>query len=207
MIRSEIIDMAKRLIMQGEIDPLWSNTEWSIFFDEAVDIIHEALVDSESGYFEVRDFKIEPDEETRSYPLPEDFYSMIYCRDSLGKLEHLDKNEERKYETAGYIIVDDSILLRNIGTNILKPIFIDYYRLPKEMPEYEGGSDLGNSASNKEEDFTPDPPLNTLRGARTIARVIQLLAQNKDQTVTEAVMAHISKVVDRFTDRLSNRQF
>lgn len=206
MIRSDIINLAKKLIMQGDIDPLWSNAEWSLFFDEAVDIIHEALVDSESGYFEVRDFFIEPDEDGLGYTLPDDFYSMIYVRDPEGKLEHLDRNEEHEYKTAGYIIVDNRIYLRNIEKVPYRPLTIDYYRLPKEMPLYEGGSDLGNSVSNNPEDFIPDPPLDTERGAKVLARILQYLAQNKDGTMTEAVSGHIKRIVDRFTDRLYQRQ-
>lgn len=204
MIRSDIINLAKKLIMQGDIDPLWSNAEWSLFFDEAVDIIHEALVDSDSGYYQVRDFMIEPDE-NNEYQLPEDFYSMIHVRDSLGRLEHLTPDEERKYGTTGYIILGDRLLIRNADAR-LTPIYIDYYRLPKTMPLYEGGSDEGNSISNNPEDFIPDPPLNTEKGGRVLARIIQYIAQNKDGTNTEIITAHINKVVDRFTDRLYQRQ-
>ena len=204
MIRSDIIKLAKKLIMQGDIDPLWSDAEWSLFFDEAVDLIHEALVDSETGFYEVRDYKIEPDEEG-IYQLPEDFYSMIYVRDSMGRLEHLTIDEEHNYGTTGYIIIGNSLEIRNADSR-LTPIYIDYYKLPKSMPLYEGGSDEGNSVSNNPGDFIPDPPLDTDRGAKVIARVLQYLAQNKDGTMTEAVAGHINKVVDRFTDRLYQRQ-
>ncbi|MBP5468380.1 MAG: hypothetical protein J6Z11_03960 [Candidatus Riflebacteria bacterium] len=204
MIRSDIINLAKKLIMQGDIDPLWSNAEWSLFFDEAVDLVHEALVDSETGYFEVRDYMIEPDEEGK-FQLPEDFYSMIYARDSLGKLEHLTIDEERNNGTTGYIILGDRLEIRNADSR-LTPVYIDYYRLPKTMPLYEGGSDEGNSVSNNIEDFIPDPPLDTERGAKVLARILQYLAQNKDGTMTEAVSGHINRIVDRFTDRLYQRQ-
>ena len=161
MIRSDIINLAKKLIMQGDIDPLWSNEEWSMFFDEAVDIVHEALVDSETGFYEVRDYVIEPDENGK-YQLPEDFYSMIFVRDSMGRLEHLSVDVERNYGTTGYIILGDVLEIRNADSR-LTPIYIDYYKLPKSMPIYEGGSDEGNSVSNNPDDFVPDPPLNTLR--------------------------------------------
>ncbi len=74
------------------------------------------------------------------------------------------------------------------------------------MPLYEGGSDEGNSLSNNIEDFIPDPPLDTERGAKVLARILQYLAQNKDGTMTEAVSGHINRIVDRFTDRLYQRQ-
>lgn len=204
MIRSDIINLAKKLIMQGDIDPLWSNEEWSMFFDEAVDIVHEALVDSETGFYEVRDYVIEPDENGK-YQLPEDFYSMIFVRDSMGRLEHLSVDIERNYGTTGYIILGDVLEIRNADSR-LTPIYIDYYKLPKSMPIYEGGSDEGNSVSNNPDDFVPDPPLNTLRGAKVLARILQYLAQNKDGTMTESVAGHINKIVDRFTDRLYQRQ-
>ena len=204
MIRSDIINLAKKLIMQGDIDPLWSNEEWSMFFDEAVDIVHEALVDSETGFYEVRDYVIEPDENGK-YQLPEDFYSMIFVRDSMGRLEHLSVDVERNYGTTGYIILGDVLEIRNADSR-LTPIYIDYYKLPKSMPIYEGGSDEGNSVSNNPDDFVPDPPLNTLRGAKVLARILQYLAQNKDGTMTETVAGHINRIVDRFTDRLYQRQ-
>lgn len=204
MIRSDIISLAKKLIMQGDIDPLWSNEEWSMFFDEAVDLVHEALVDSETGFYEVRDYVIEPDENGK-YQLPEDFYSMIYVRDSIGRLEHLSMDEERKHGTTGYIILGDILEIRNADSR-LTPIYIDYYKLPKSMPVYEGGSDEGNSVSNNPDDFVPGPPLDTLRGAKVLARILQYLAQNKDGTMTETVAGHINKIVDRFTDRLYQRQ-
>ena len=204
MIRSDIINLAKKLIMQGDIDPLWSNEEWSMFFDEAVDLVHEALVDSETGFYEVRDYVIEPDENGK-YQLPEDFYSMIFVRDSMGRLEHLSIDVERNYGTTGYIILGDVLEIRNADSR-LTPIYIDYYKLPKSMPIYEGGSDEGNSVSNNPDDFVPDPPLNTLRGAKVLARILQYLAQNKDGTMTETVAGHINRIVDRFTDRLYQRQ-
>lgn len=204
MIRSDIIKMAQKLIMQGDIDPLWSDTEWSMFFDEAVGILHEALVDSETGFFEVRDFMIEPDEDSH-YPLPEDFYSMIYCRDKHSRLEHLTNEEEHDYGTTGFIIVDNHIEIRNADLKPV-PIFIDYYKYPKEMPIWNGSSDLGNSGDIDPLTFTPDPPLDTPRGARAIARIMQYIAQAKDGTVSDVVTSHINGVVDRFTYRLYQRQ-
>lgn len=203
MIRSDIIKLAKNLIMQGSIDPLWTDAEWSIFFDEAVAILHEALVDSETGFFEEHDFKIEPDENGK-YPLPENFYSMIHVRDNLGTLEHLTEEEERDYGTTGYILVNNDLCIRNADGH-LGTIYIDYFTFPKEMPMWEGGDDSGNSVDPDPSHFIPDPPLDTPRGARAIARIMQYIAQNKDGTMSDAVSSHISGVVDRFTYRLYKR--
>lgn len=204
MKRSEIIKMAQKLIMQGNIDPLWTTTEWSIFFDEAVAIVHEALVDMETGYFVVKDYRIEPDE-NGNYPLPDNFYSMIYARDSHGTLEHLTEEEEHVYGTTGYILVDNFLQIRNY-TGSLPPIWIDYYKFPKEMPEWNGSDDISNTEFTSVEDFTPDPPLHNARGARVLARIIQYIAQGKDGTLNEQVSNQINGVLDRFTYRMYERQ-
>lgn len=197
MQRSEIIDLARSLILQGNIDPLWTAAEWDVCFNEAVNMLHEAFVDSDSGYFIKRDFAITLTNGRGT--LPADFFSMVFVSDDQGAINALDRDDDHLNSVSGFVLEEDEIVLRNWDV-YPATITCDYYRLPKEIPAWDGSVDPSSSI------YTPDPVFATARGGRTIARIIQILAQIKDGTNTDAAHGHAQSVADRFVDRFLSRK-
>lgn len=197
MKRSEIINLGQGLILQGKIDPLWSAAEWDMIFAEAIDLMHESFVDSESDYFICRDYTLTLTD--GKYPLPADFYSMIWLWDDRGQIQAIDNEDRKLHNTQGFGLEDDNLVLFNFDSPPAT-IQCDYYRLPKEIPVWDGGIDMSG------DEYIPDSPFNTLRGARAIARVMQVFAQNKDGTNTDASYQHARDIADRFVDRFLSRK-
>jgi hypothetical protein len=197
MKRSDIIKLAQSLLVQGQIDPLWTSAEWDLYFSEAIDLLHESFVESESDYFIRRGVELTVVNGRCS--LPTDFYSVIWLFDKTGHIPALDLDDHKRFERTGFVLEDDEIVLQNFGTFPAK-IYLDYYRLPKEIPIWDGSEDLNNDT------FVPDPVFATVRGARVIARLIQIQAQSKDGTNTDAIYQHAQLVADRFVDRFLSRK-
>jgi hypothetical protein len=195
--RSEIIDLARSLILQGGIDPLWAAAEWDMMFAEAIDILHEAFIDSESDYFIKRDQVLTLTD--GKYPLPADFHTMIWLWDDTGHIQAVDLEDQKLNEIAGFGLEDDGLVLFNFP-NLPTTLNCDYYRLPKEIPVWDGSIDMSGDT------YIPDAPFNTLRGARTIARIMQVIAQSKDGTNTDAVYQHALEVADRFVNKFLSRK-
>lgn len=197
MKRSEIIDLARKLILQGDIDPLWPAAEWDMMFSEAVDLLHEGFVESESDYFIKRNHMLTLAD--GKYQLPADFYTMIWLKDATGQIQAVDLEDQKINLVQGFGLEDDQLVLFNFDT-LPATLSCDYYRLPKEIPVWDGSIDMSTDV------YIPDAPFNSLRGAKVIARIMQIFAQNKDGTNTDAVYKHARDVADRFVDRLLSRK-
>lgn len=205
--RSAIIGRFESLILQGNVDPLWSSTEKDFYFHEAVDLVHSALVEADLDLFVTRGAVIASNGDG-SYDLPADCYAVKWVEDSEGVYRPVDHYSEKEIEQIGYSLVDETLILVNVSeSDWPATLTIDYIREPKEIPEWDGTPDPETIEDDADFlDYQPDYPMNTARGARCLARVIQILAKTKDDSVSEAESKHVNNVIGRFVDRLISRK-
>ena len=196
MKRSKIIELAQELLVQGSIDPFWTTAKWDIMFNEAVDMVHEQLIDGDTGFFLTRNAQLVKDENDH-YPLPENMHHIRYLEDSTGEIQSAMLEDEGTM--TGYVIVDNHLELVDWRGSLPETLTCHYVRNPKEMTPWNGTEDPD------EPEFIPDPPLDTARGARVIARIMQLIAQGEDGTLGPANVAHASGIINRFVDHLEAR--
>lgn len=197
MKRSEIINLTQSLIVQGSIDPLWSNAEWSLMFDEAVDLFHEKLIESDLGFFIVRDQEIERIPEIMAWQLPADLHHILFAYDKSGEIQSADKEPEGAM--TGYIVVDDKLRLVEWRDSPPDQVKIHYVKWPKELPDWDGGEDPDT------EEYNLDYPFNTKRAGRVLARIIQVIAETKDSSLTQNQLSHASSIIDNYVDHLTSR--
>lgn len=200
MKRSDIIALAKELILQGSGDPLWSYTEWGLLFCEAVDIFHEALIAADLDLFVTRGATLTLS--GSSYPLPSDLHAVKWLEDVNGPIRPVDHFSEKEDESVGFTLADENLILVNWLGDFPATLTIDYVRDPKEIATWDGNADPDTTA------YDPDFPLNTARGGRSLARCMSVLARIKDGSNDQVAMEQAKAVADRFVDRLlSRRQF
>jgi hypothetical protein len=167
-------------------------------FCEAVELIHEDLIDSELGYFVVRDHLIDCiDPDKKLYQLPEDLHHILFVRDQQGEIQSADKEQEGTM--AGYVVVDDKIQLVSWNGRPSDQLTIHYIKWPKELPDWTGDTDPDT------EEYQLDYPLSTPKAGRVLARIIQIVAETKDETATPTTMSHVSSIIDGFVNHLSSR--
>lgn len=70
-------------------------------FNEALDMLHEAFVDSESDYFIKRDHELVLT--NGRCLLPTDHFSMIYVFDGHGQINPLDRDDDHISKTSGFV--------------------------------------------------------------------------------------------------------
>ena len=201
MLRSQIIALAQGQILQGGTDPFWSYAEWDHFFNEAVDMLHSAFVAADSDFFQSVDATISHTS-NGVYTLPSDFHAMMYCEDSEGEIKPLTQYEIKSMEVSGLRIVENTLRLENWQTDWPATLTIDYIREPKDIPAWDGTDDAlkGSDAT-----YTPDAPLDTNRGARTLARIMVALAKVKDENITREQYQLAEQIANRFVDRFLSR--
>jgi hypothetical protein len=202
MMATEIIALAKSLILQGDVDPMWSSTQWHLYFCEAVEILHEAIVAADLDMFVTRDITLTLVGE--AYALPDDLYAVKWVTDSDGDPIHpVDHTEEKRDEWSGYTLADESLIIVNYD-DPPATLLIDYVRLPKEIDAW-----TSSTAPTSAEDIaaqTPDWPLSTSRGGRVLARIMQHLAKADDDNSSQIQMSLAKSAADRFVDRLLSRK-
>lgn len=200
MKRSAIIALAKELILQGSGDPAWGYREWDTLFCEAVDIMHEALTAADLDLFVTRDATISLTGDV--FPLPSDLHSVKWVSDADGPVRAVDHYSEKESYGVGYTLQDENLILVNWDGPVPTTLTIDYVREPKEISAWAGSDDPDT------DEYEPDFPLNTSRGARTLARVMSVMAKIKDGSNDQAGMDQANTAANRFVDRLlSRRQF
>lgn len=204
--RSAIIGLFHNLILQGSVDPLWTAAEKDFYFNEAADMVHAALVEADLDLFITRGAVISH-AGAGVYPLPDDCYAVKWVQDAEGPYRRVDHYSEQELEQVGYVLADENLLLVNVDADQCpSTLTLDYVREPKEIPAWDGTPDPETIEDDADFlDYQPDFPLNTSRGARCLARIIQSLAQSKDQSASQDLMAHVNSVISRFVDRMVAR--
>lgn len=185
-------------MIQGTQDPLWSIAEWDLIFNEAIDILHENLVDADAGYFLRQNVAITKNED-ETYSLPSDLYSIVRLGDEAGTIQFGSDTEVYENLMQCFTLQDNKLILHNFASNP-ETLYLTYYKDHKDIPTWDGTVDPDTP------EFTPEPPLDTNRAARTLARIMQVLAQSKDDTNSEESIAHMNNLIERFVDRLHKRQ-
>jgi hypothetical protein len=129
--------------------------------------------------------------------LPEDLHHVLFVRDSRGEIQSAAKEEEGTM--TGYILIDETLQLVSWSAQPPSELLIHYVKWPKELPEWTGVEDPDT------EEFILDYPLRTLRAGRVLARIIQVIAETKDETTNSLTMNHVSSLINGFVNHLSSR--
>ena len=204
MIRSAIIKKAQSLRVQADRDDMWSNENWDMFFNEAVDMMQDALLNADSNYFEKTATLTKKSDET--YDLPSDLDAVLSVKDSTGMIYRVTKTQETTGFANGYKLVNDTLELVNWDSQGSKPatLTMNYKHEPKTIPDWDGSDDPTTPAATALL-YTPDSPLNSAKAGRALARMIDILASIKDESATAEKAGLAQQMADMFVDKFLAR--
>jgi hypothetical protein len=200
-VRSAIINKAfTNRIIDGDTDPLYTPDLKNDFFMDACEMVHESIVNAGLRFF-VAEATLALDANNR-YTLPTDFYSLIALADSNGsRLEECDENDSELKGRQGFQKRNDQIEL--IGYSAFPAtLTLKYYHQPKAFDSWDGTADPVDTPENIVL-HSPDAPLNSAGGARTLSKIISVLALAEDEDLTPEKMELALQAAERFVNRLS----
>jgi hypothetical protein len=201
MTRSEIIQLAQSLKIQADRDDYWTIANWDMFFNEAVDAFHKAIVDADLDYFCAR--ATISKNSSDKYPLPDDHYALMRVSDSGGTIRKISARLASDTTLSGYRLFNDHIELQNFSV-YPDTIDIEYKREPKEISTWGGGDDPTTTPEITAL-TTPDAPLNSKKAGRALARTISLISLVKDESATAESASIAQGQADSFIDRFLSR--
>ena len=137
--RKETILRAQGRILQGTVDPLFSNQEWGDYYRDAIDRVWAALLGEGEDFFVKRKISI-PHAGSGLYTLPTDFFNLLWVQESSGAPIYPSGtlHRERTKLRIGFRLVGANLVLVNWEESFPESLVIDYQYLPGEIPDYDG---------------------------------------------------------------------
>lgn len=199
LTRSQIIAKFDKYLLQGSVDDLWDFEEKNDAFHNALDIISDEIINNNLPYYQEFDLELTLGTDGR-YALPSRCRTVMNLWDNDGNAIHQLNPKHRKQgnqhlPVEGFCLINHKVMLLNFNSNPAV-LYADVANFPTYIGDWDGTADLDEDA------FKPEPPLDSERGARLIAKVMRVLAQVKDESVSEAQQAEITSLVTVFASRL-----